>query len=117
MSNRALSGLQGESLDNGHDAEVRKLLRVDVLILDDFCPQALDATDTAEIYEVIVERHRGVATVTTSNREPQEWLGLMADALLAQSAIDRLESCAHELVLDGESYRHRRKPTVGEARS
>ena len=63
---------------------MRKLLRVDVLVLDDFCLHALDATDTAEVYEVIVERHRRVATVTTSNREPMEWLGLMADALLAQ---------------------------------
>jgi len=38
-----------------------------------------------------VERHRRAATITTSNREPIEWLGLMADALLAQSAIDRLQ--------------------------
>ncbi len=52
------------------------------------------------------------ATVVTSNREPVEWLGLMADALLAQSAIDRLLSAAYELVLDGESYRQHRLPTV-----
>jgi len=52
--------------------------------------------------------------VTTSNREPIEWLGLMADALLAQSAIDRLQSAAHELVLDGQSYRHRQKPSVAD---
>jgi DNA replication protein DnaC len=61
-------------------------------------------------YELIVERHRVAATVTTSNREPVEWLGLMTDALLAQSAIDRLQSAAHELVLDGESYRQRQRP-------
>jgi len=104
-------------LDNSHDAEVRKLVRVDVLVLDDFCLTALDAADTAVVYEVIVERHRRVATVATSNREPIEWLPLMADALLAQSAIDRLQSSAHELVLDGESYRRRQKPTVAKAGS
>ncbi len=51
--------------------------------------------------------------MVTSNREPIEWLGLMADALLAQSAIDRLQSAAYELVLDGDSYRRRQRPTPG----
>ena len=64
------------------------------------------------VYELIVERHRAAATIVTSNREPVEWLGYMADPLLAQSAIDRLQSAAHELVLDGESYRQRQKPGV-----
>ena len=113
-TDRLLKRLKASRLDNSHDAEMRKLLRVDLLILDDFCLQPLDAVDTADVYELIVERHRRAATITTSNREPIEWLGLMADALLAQSAIDRLQSAAHELVLDGDSYRHRQKPTVGD---
>jgi DNA replication protein DnaC len=105
-----LKRLRASRLDNSHDAEVRKLIRVDLLILDDFALQALDPLDTADIYELIVERHRAASTLVTSNREPIEWLGQMADALLAQSAIDRLQSAAYELVLDGESYRHRQKP-------
>jgi DNA replication protein DnaC len=105
-----LKRLRASRLDNSHDAEIRKLLRVDLLILDDFALQALDALDTADVYELIVERHRAASTVVTSNREPIEWLGQMADALLAQSAIDRLQSAAYELVLDGESYRRRQKP-------
>jgi DNA replication protein DnaC len=107
-----LRRLKTTRLDNSHDIEIRKLLRVDLLILDDFALQPLDAADTADIYELVVERHRSAATIVTSNREPIEWLGLMADALLAQSAIDRLQSAAYELVIDGESYRRRQKPTI-----
>ncbi|MGI8751040.1 MAG: ATP-binding protein [Acidimicrobiales bacterium] len=104
--------LKVSRLDNSHEVELRKLLRVDVLILDDFCLQSIDTIDTADIYEIIVERHRRAATIVTSNREPAEWLALMADPLLAQSAIDRLQSAAHELVLDGDSYRRRQKPPL-----
>jgi DNA replication protein DnaC len=107
---RLLKRLRASRLDNSHDTEIRKLLRVDLLIIDDFALQNLDPLDTADIYELIVERHRTAATVVTSNRTPIEWLGLMADPLLAQSAIDRLQSAAHELVLDGESYRQRQRP-------
>ncbi len=109
---RLLKRLRASRLDNSHDAEIRKLLRVDLLIIDDFALQPLDGLDTADIYELIVERHRAAATVITSNREPVEWLGLMADPLLAQSAIDRLQSAAHDLILDGDSYRQRQKPTA-----
>ena len=57
-----------------------------------------------------MERHRKGATVITSNRDPSEFLAQMADPLLAQSAVDRLQSAAYELVVEGESYRKRQKP-------
>lgn len=62
--------------------------------------------------DTLPERLALAHTGVTSNREPIEWLALMADPLLAQSAIDRLQSAAPELVLDGESYRQRQKPGV-----
>ena len=99
-------------LDNSHDAELRKLLRVDVLIIDDFALSGLDATATTDFYETVVERHQRATTIISSNRDPSEWLALMTDPLLAQSAVDRLKSAAYELVVEGESYRDRQKPTI-----
>jgi DNA replication protein DnaC len=102
--------LKAARLDNSVEAEMRRLAHVQLLIIDDLCLQALDATETADFYQLVVERHHKTATVITSNREPNEWLALMADPLLAQSAVDRLTSTTHELVVEGESYRRRQRP-------
>ena len=42
--------------------------------------------------------------------DASEWLPLMTDPLLAQSAIDRLTSTCHELIVEGDSYRRRQRP-------
>lgn len=104
--------LRAARLDASYDTEMRKLIGVDLLVLDDFALQPLDTTETADIYEICVERHHRAATVLTSNRDPSEWLAVMADPLLAQSAIDRLKSAAWELIIEGQSYRQREKPSI-----
>ena len=65
---RLLKRLKASRLDKRHDVEMRKLMRVDLLVLDDFSLQPLDALGTANVYELIVELHRCAATITTSNR-------------------------------------------------
>jgi DNA replication protein DnaC len=102
--------LKAARLDNSTEAEMRRLTRVDLLILDDFALQAMDQTETADFYELIVERHHKTATIITSNRDPSEWIAMMSDPLLAQSAVDRLVATSYELVIEGESYRRRQRP-------
>ncbi len=109
-ADKLFTRLRAARLDNTLEAEMRRLARVDLLILDDFALRNLDPTDTNDFYEIIVERHRKASTIVTSNREPAEWLSMMTDALLAQSAVDRLTSQAHTLVIEGPSYRQRNRP-------
>jgi DNA replication protein DnaC len=102
--------LKAARLDNSTEAEHRRLAAVSVLIIDDFALQPLDELATADFYELAVARHRKNPTIVTSNRTPDEWVTLMSDPLLAQSAVDRLASTCHELIVEGESYRRRQRP-------
>ncbi len=108
-ADKLFTRLRGARLDNTLDAEIRRIAAVDLLILDDFALRPLDATETNDFYELIVERHRKKSTIVSSNREPAEWLAMTSDALLAQSAVDRLTSGAHTLIIEGPSYRQRRR--------
>jgi DNA replication protein DnaC len=109
---RLFKKLKAARLDNTLDAEFRRLTGIDLLLIDDFALQPLDAAETADFYQICVERHRKAATVVTSNRTAEEWLTIMADPLLAQSAVDRLTSTCYELVIEGESYRRRQRPRL-----
>lgn len=106
-ADKLFTRLRAARLDNTLEAEMRRLARVDLLILDDFALRPLDATGTSDFYELVVERHRKASTIVTSNREPSEWLTMMSDALLAQFAVDRLTAGAHTLIIEGPSYRQR----------
>jgi DNA replication protein DnaC len=107
-----LKTLRHARLDNTYEAELRKLIAVDLLIVDDFGLDKMDATESRDAYEIFTERHRAGSMIVTSNRGPDEWLATFADPMRAQSAIDRFSGNAFDLVIDGESYRPRQKPSL-----
>ena len=109
-ADRMLKTLSHARLDNSHEAELRKLLAADLLLIDDFGLDVMSPTESRDAYEIFTERHRAGSIIVTSNRGPDEWLATFADPLRAQSAIDRFTSNAYDLVIEGDSYRQRLKP-------
>ena len=109
-ADKLFTRLRAARLDNTLEAEVRRLTRIELLVIDDFALRPLGPTETSDFYELIVERHKKTSTVITSNRSPEEWLTMTTDALLAQSAVDRYTSTAHTLIIEGPSYRQRHRP-------
>jgi DNA replication protein DnaC len=111
-ADRMLKTLRHARLTQTYESELRKLLATDLLILDDFGLDAMDAQESRDAYEILTERHRAGSVIVTSNRGPDEWLATFADPVRAQSAVDRFTSNAYDLVVEGESYRARLKPKV-----
>lgn len=116
-TDRLLKMLKHARLDHSHEAELRKLLAIDVLIIDDFCLDAMDAIESRDVHEILTERDRVGSVIITSNRGPDEWLATFADPVRAQAATDRFTSNAYDLVIDGESYRKRLKPKSPDTKS
>jgi DNA replication protein DnaC len=100
--------------DHSFEAQFRRYLAPDLLVLDDLGIHRLNQQQSEDLYALIIERHRRSSFVVTSNREVSEWQALFADPILANSALDRLASGAHQLVIEGPSYRTRLRPEIGE---
>jgi DNA replication protein DnaC len=111
-ADKMLKTLKHARLDNSYEAELRKLLAVDLLVVDDFGMDVMEPTESRDAYEIFTERHRAGSMIVTSNRGPDEWLATFADPVRAQSAIDRFCGNSYDLVVDGESYRPRQKPVL-----
>jgi DNA replication protein DnaC len=88
-ADQMLKALKHARLDNSHEVELRKLIAVDLLIVDDFCLDTMDTQESRDAYEILTERHRSGSMIVTSNRGPDEWLATFADPMRAQRAIDR----------------------------
>ncbi|MDO8691329.1 MAG: IS21-like element helper ATPase IstB [Dehalococcoidia bacterium] len=97
-------------VDHSLEKAFRSFLSPDLLILDDFGLQRMTAQQSTDMYELIIARHRRSSLIITSNRGVDEWLGLFDDAILGNSALDRLANASYQIVIEGSSYRERQSP-------
>jgi DNA replication protein DnaC len=94
--------------DGRHARLFRTLTRVDVLILDDFGLQPLDAQARHDLLEIVEERYGRRSTVITSQPPVDKWHELIGDPTYADAILDRIVHNAHRIELDGETIRKTR---------
>lgn len=111
-TSRLLSDLGGGHADGTWETRLRRYLKPDLLILDDFAMKEFTLQQAEDIYELIDERKRGGSMVVASNRSPQDWYPLFPNPVLAEGILDRLINKAHHVILTGKSYRPHLRPTT-----
>ena len=108
-TSRVLADLAGGHADRTWDKRLRELIRPAVLVLDDFAMREFTAAQADDLYELISER-AGKSTIFTSNRAPADWYPLFPNPVVAESLLDRVINTSHQVVMNGPSYRPRKRP-------
>jgi DNA replication protein DnaC len=83
----------------------RALCRVDLLILDDWGPEPMNASQRRDILEIVEERYGRGAILITSQIPVAQWFDVVGEPTLADAILDRLVHNAHKIELRGESLR------------
>lgn len=91
--------------DGSYPKRLAEVIKVPLLIMDDFGLQSLSEQQQGDLYEVICGRYEKAATVITSNRDFGEWQDVFINQLIGSAALDRLIHRATKLVVEGKSYR------------
>jgi len=86
----------------------RALGGVQLLILDDWGLEPLDAQARHDLLEILEERYGRRSTVITSQLPVEDWHAVIADPTYADAILDRLVHNAHRLNLSGDSLRRTR---------
>jgi DNA replication protein DnaC len=95
--------------DGRHARLMKTLTRVELLILDDWGLQPLDAQARHDLLEIVEERYGRRSTIVTSQPPVERWHDLIGDPTYADAILDRLVHNAHRIDLAGESVRKTRR--------
>jgi len=104
-----LKNLHAAQASGGHTRLWSKILKADLLILDDFGLHPLTPQAAQDLYEIISERYERASIIIASNRAFEEWAEVFNNDLLASAALDRLTHHTHTLIIHGSSYRQRQR--------
>lgn len=92
--------------DGSYGKLLIQLLKVDLLILDDFgLEPALTPEQRRDIFNIIEDRHQLKSTLITSQLPVKHWHDYISEPTTADAILDRLLEKTHRIELKGASMR------------
>jgi len=92
-------------------AELKRIERTDLLILDDFGIQPFDSQSRVAMLDIIEDRHQKKSTIITSQIPVKEWYDIIGEKTIADAILDRIVHHSLRVELHGESLRRNKNKT------
>lgn len=94
--------------DGSYLKELSKMEKQQLLIIDDFGIQPLDAQSRSALMEIIEDRHGKSSVIITSQVPVSSWHDIIGEQTIADAILDRIVHDAHRIEMKGESLRKKR---------
>src|ERR1700716_3201145 len=91
--------------DGRYTKMLRAIARLDLLILDDWGPEPLDA----DLLEIVEDRYQARSIIVTSQLPVDRWYEIIGNPTIADAILDRLVHNAYRIDLKGESLRKQKQ--------
>ncbi len=102
---RYFTKLKLAKVDGTYITELKKLLKTDLLILDDFGLQAFDNHARETLMDIIDDRFNHKSTIVSSQIPVSTWYDIIGEGTIADAILDRIVNSSHRIDLKGESLR------------
>lgn len=102
---RYFTKLKLAKVDGTYIKEIQKLLKIDLLILDDFGLQAFDNHAREALMDIIDDRYNNKSTIVSSQIPVSTWYDVIGEGTIADAILDRIVNASHRIDLRGESLR------------
>ena len=112
---RLLAALALARGDGRYARMLRAIARLDLLILDDWGPEPLDAEQRRDLLEIVEDRYEARSIIVTSQLPVDRWYELIGNPTIADAILDRLVHNAYRIDLKGESLRKTKQSTIAQS--
>lgn len=106
---RLMEQVKIAKLDGTYIKLLKKLQKMDLLILDDFGLNPFDQYARQALMDILEDRYGKASTIVVSQIPVAQWHGTIGEGTIADAILDRLVHASHRVSLEGESLRKKKK--------